>query len=143
MILAAFAVPAVLVYIASTNTGSIRLFGLVRLSPPQANSFFWSLACLCLAAAGVALWVAVQNHRGPGYVELQLNAAILPQASLSRRTLRIPYSSIQSVSLVQVTGQPMLIVKSPVGESRLLARGFASEQEFNAFCRSLRERAGG
>jgi hypothetical protein len=143
MVLVAFAIPAALGYIASTNRGSVRLFGLWTLSPSEAGIFFWSFAGLCLAAAAVAAWIAIRNHRGPGVVELLADAALVPEASLRARMLRIPYASIRSIDVVTLSRQPMLVLKSSVGESRLLAQGFVGAREFEDFCQSLRAKAGG
>ena len=91
--------------------------------------------------ASIALWSAVQDHRGPQYVELGEQAAFLPKASVSRIMLSVPYSAIRQVRTVLIPGQQMILIDSSVGQARLLSKAFASSHDFALFLRSLQERS--
>jgi len=140
MAVVALAVPVGVAYTASTIQKPLRLFGLVTLSAQGAAVFFWVLSALCGLAALLALYAAVRSQTALGFIELGGQGASLPKASLSSPLRVIPYKSIEQVQVVNVPGQQMVIVKSSVGESRLMSKSFASQEEFAVFLGALGER---
>ena len=133
MVLVAFAILAGVAYIAYTNQKGLRIGGLITLSPAGATTFFWVLALLSLFPACLAVWFAVRNHSGPGFVELGPASALVRKASLSASLLDVPYSAIEQVRTVKVSGQQMIVITSAVGEARLMSTAFATPVEFAAF----------
>jgi len=142
MLAAAVAVPSGLAYIARGSHRPVQMFRVITLSPSQASTFFWTFFVLSLLAAGIAVWVVVQSHTGPGYVELGPQAAVLPRASLSRVLMSVPYAAISEIRAIHLPGrQQMIIVESPAGQTRVSSRAFATAADFARFLRALHERA--
>lgn len=140
MLLMVAALPLALTIMASTNRKGLRLLGLARFSAGGANTIYWLLALLAALAAVAVLVMAIRAFRSPGYVELGATAALLPRASLAQDLITIPYGTIRSVQCVQVPGQQMIVVHSGLGEARLMAKAFASADDFSAFLRQIEAR---
>jgi hypothetical protein len=141
MLAAAVAVPSGLAYIARGSHRPVQMFRVITLTPSQASTFFWTFFVLSLVAAVIAVWVAVQSHTGPGYVELGPQAAVLPKASLSRVLMSVPYAAIREIRAIHLPGQQMIIVESSAGQTRVSSRAFATAADFALFLRALHERA--
>jgi hypothetical protein len=142
MVLVSSAIPVLFAYLAWTNHSRLSLFRLVTLSPSGATNFYWVLMCVSLLAASVAVLMSFFRLKELGYIELAENSVFLPQASLRGKMISIPYRAIQSVRLMDVHGTRIFIVKSSVGESRLVAMGFSSEVAFADVCKRIHDRAG-
>jgi hypothetical protein len=140
MLVVTLAIPWGVGYIAHAVRGPVRMFGVITLSQPQAQAFFWSFCAASVLAALVALWIAFQNHKGPHHVELGATAAVLPKASVTRVMLSVPYAAIRHIQTLRIPGQQMVLVDSSVGQTRLLSNAFATSEEFARFLRILHER---
>jgi hypothetical protein len=140
MVVAALAVPCGLAYIAHAVEQPVRMFGAITLSPAAATAFFWTFCIVSAVAAGIALWIVIQNHKGPQHVELGATAAVVPKMSVTRIMLCVPYGAIRHIETLRIPGQQMVIIDSSVGQSRLLSNAFATSEEFALFVRALRER---
>jgi hypothetical protein len=144
MVIAAFAVTAGLGYIAYTNP-EYRLTTLLSrlLSPSAPPLVFWALTILCFLASLFALRVAIRAPGSISHVELGPTGALVPQASVSMKPITIPYSSIRNIQVKDIQGQQMAVISSSVGESRLLAKFFATPSDFTAFLLALEQRRHG
>lgn len=140
MLLVVAALPLALSFMASTNRKGLRLFGLARFSAGGATTIYWVLAVLAALAASAVAVMAIRAFRAPGYVELGATAALLPRASLAQDLITIPYGTIRNVQCVQVPGQQMIVVCSGLGEARLMAKAFASADDFTTFLRQIEAR---
>ena len=142
MVLMSSAIPALFAYLALTNHARLSLLGLVTLSPHSATIFYWVVTIVTLLAAFVAFSMSFFRRKDLGYIEITEDSAFIPQASLAGNMITIPYAAIQSARLLDVHGTRIFIVKSSVGESRLMAMGFSSVAEFDNFCKHICDKVG-
>ncbi|MFC3686651.1 hypothetical protein [Hydrogenophaga luteola] len=141
MVIAAFAVTAGLGYIAYTNPETRLTMVISRLlSPSVPPIIFWALTALCFIAALFTLHVAFRASRSISHVELGPNGALVPLASISMKPITIPYGSIRNIQVKDIQGQQLAVISSTVGESRLLAKFFATPSDFTAFLLALERR---
>jgi hypothetical protein len=126
-------------YLALTSQHSLRLEGFL-LSPHQARIFYWLMTAatsLCLIPAAA---LVKRSSQPPQMIELGPTAAVVPKASLSGELLTIPYAKISKVELREIRGQKFLVIKSSVGESRVVPAGFTGQRAFADFVAALRQR---
>jgi hypothetical protein len=139
MVMIGFALPIVLAYLASTNHRGLRIAGF-RFSADGATTFLWICAALSLLVAFLAVWFAIRNSGGPRFLELGPQTALLPEASLSNKLIKVPYVSISQVRLIDVHGHQYVMVDSTVGNASVGAKGFAKPGLFATFVELLQER---
>jgi len=126
-------------YLALTSHRPLRLVGFL-LSPHQARVFYGLMAgamSLCLIPVGALIKRSAQP---PQMIELGPTAATVPRASLSGELLTIPYAKISKVELREIRGQQFLVIRSSLGESRLVPAGFSGQRAFADFVAALRQR---
>ncbi len=132
------ALPFLLASVATDNHKGLRLFRIFTLSPNDATMFYWGMAILCAFAALATIFMVFTSLRHPKQVELYAAHANLPKASMFGGQLNIPYESITNISRKQFSAnQEMVIIKSSVGESRLLASQFKGVMGYEDFLSAL------
>ncbi|MES2295922.1 MAG: hypothetical protein V4582_02720 [Pseudomonadota bacterium] len=141
MVVCALSVLAIVAYIALTNTNALRIGGFLTLPPRQASIFYWTIATLCGLSTIMSIRLALQSSKQSGFVEFREQTVSLPRASLSQQMIDVPYGHIGSLRIVENPGsERMLMVTTSLGNCSLLSLGFASQSEFDRFCKTLLER---
>lgn len=138
MVIIVSALPFLFASIATDNYKGLRLFRIVTLSPNDATLFYWGLVILCSFAALTTILMVLTSLRHPKRVELYATHANLPKASIFGGQLNIPYKSITNISQRKISAtQEMVVIKSTVGESRLIASYFKGMQGYQDFLSAL------
>ena len=138
MVVISGALPFIFANIASNNQKGLRLFHIITLSPSDATLFYWGVAILCLLAALVTIFVVLTSLRHPKQVELYATHANLPKASIFGGQINIPYELITNISRRKISAtQEMLVIKSTIGESRLIASQFKGVFGYEDFVSAL------
>jgi hypothetical protein len=138
MVIIASALPFLLASIATDNQKGLRLFRIVTLSPNDATLFYWGMAILCAFAALATIFMVFTSLRHPKKVELYATHANLPKASMFGGQLSIPYDLITNISQKRLSAtQEMVVIKSALGESRLLASHFKGVLGYEDFLSAL------
>ncbi len=138
MVIIVSALPFLLASIASGNHKGLRLFRIVTLTPNDATLFYWGMTILCAFAALATIFMAFTSLRHPKKVELYATHANLPKASMFGGQLNIPYQSITNISQRKLSAiQEMVVIKSTVGESRLIASHFKGLLGYQDFLSAL------
>ena len=124
----------------TTNHKAVQLEGVITLSPTQANDFYLILSMFFLVISIYPVWRAYLGRKQSGFIEFLPDAVVLPKVSLHSTTLTVPYKSIKTIQIREIHHQRFLVIKSSVGENRLLPMGFVTDNEFNNFYHVLRQR---
>lgn len=141
MALMLMALPFGIAQIAMHNHRGIRFFHIITLPPADATLFFWGLAIACGIAAVMGLISFYNQLKSPKTIELNADHALLPKASIFGGQLNIPYKSIQNISRRKVTASiEMTVIKSTVGEARVLSENFRGLLKYEDFLLTLGER---
>ncbi|WP_255991617.1 hypothetical protein [Chitinolyticbacter albus] len=144
MVLAAFATTGGLGYFA-LHAPDARITRTIStlFSPEAAPLFLWALTAISFTATLLVVWFAVHSQTRVHHVELGSSHIVAPQASLSSKSISIPYTSISQLQVVKVSGQKMAIISSGKNQSRLLENSFSSTDRFLKFLHVLHERRNG
>lgn len=101
---------AFMAYKAAHNTVGLIINGIITLGSSGATVFYWVISALGAGFVFLALLLTARRIASPQILELGTDALYLPYGRFQKRTSRIAYSEIQSVSEVQVSGQTFLYV---------------------------------
>jgi hypothetical protein len=92
-------------YKAAHNSVGLTINGIITLGPPGATVFYWVIAATAGCFVLLALMLAARRLADPRILEVGTDSLLLPFGWFRTRTSRIPYSEIQSVSEVVISGQ--------------------------------------
>lgn len=135
------ALPFGLANIAKENQKGLRFFHLFTLSPTEASLFYWGVAIMCGVAALLVFIATFNSLRGAKIVELTATHAVVPKASIRGGQLNIPYESIKEIKRRKISArQEMIVIKSTIGEARLISSNFRGLLSFDDFLATLNER---
>ena len=141
MVVVASAIPLVCANLANGDPNKLRLLGGLILLPP---AIMWLLTAASALAALYTLAFAVSNFRAPKFVQLAAEYAVVPKASLFGGRLTVPYGEIKEVQYKDTSSRyKVIVIRSSVGDAKLLASYFNDQFEFDSFLLSLRARVGG
>lgn len=141
MLLVAIAIPIAIAYTAASVHSSLRIAGIITLSPSQAAKFFLFLSFVTAPVAVLALWLAFKTCFKPSFVELCETSLVAPKASPLMSSTSIPYSSISEMRVVEIRGEKSLQVRSGVCSLDLQAYCFPTPADFLTFVERLHERS--
>lgn len=144
MVLATLALTAGMTYVAYARPDSRLLRRLSRLLFPEAiSAILWGFAVFGFIASILVIWLAIRSQTAVRYIELGPSGVLVPKASISMKQIRIPYSSITNLQIVEFNDQHMAVIHSKFGESRLSQKSFATPKAFESFLQALQERCNG
>lgn len=125
---------------ATHNDRSLIIDGLIRLSPQNATYFYWVMAVLGIAimVAGFGALVA----RVSNVQELTLTNESLSAAKWmwSRWPTVVPYTSIRSITPMQIKGHEYLRIIHAGGKFNILASWFESKYAYYEACEEISRR---
>ncbi len=138
MVAISTALPFLMAWMAEDNQKGLRLFHIITFSQNDATSFYRGMAMLCGIAALFVIFTVFSSLRHPKQVELHATHANLPKASMFGGQLNIPYNLITNISRRTISAtQEMVVIKSTVGESRLIASQFKGLLGYQDFLSAL------
>jgi hypothetical protein len=144
MVFATLALTAGMAFVAYTRPDSPLMRRLTRLLFPEAiSALLWGFTLFGFVASILVIWLAIRSQTGIRHVELGPSSALIPKASMSMKLIRMPYTAIINVQIVNLQGQRMAVIRSKIGESRLFEKSFATPKAFEVFLQELRERCNG
>jgi hypothetical protein len=127
-------------YLAMTFQRPLRILGVITLTAQGSTNFFWVIFAIGAIVALIVIFVAIRSQISQSWIELSDQDATLPKAALLSPLIRVPYGSIREILVVTVSNQPMVIVKSSLGECRILLKYFNVSEDYAVFLYKLRER---
>lgn len=123
---------AFMAYKAMHNTVGLIINGIITLGPTGATVFYWVISALSAGFVLMAILLTVRRMASPQVLELGTDALFLPHGRLQRKTSRIAYADIQSVSEVRVSGQTFLYVTAGGLRYTITASLFPNSESYTA-----------
>ncbi|WFP49428.1 hypothetical protein PL263_15165 [Methylomonas sp. EFPC3] len=118
--------------------------GLAYLAVSAPLSQYASLIGLLTVASGICAvllgWIVARASFKPHYIELREEEALLPKASLTLPIICMPYSAIEQVKRLKVSGHTVAVVVSAFGEARVNSGWFTAPGEFAEFLEQVERR---
>jgi hypothetical protein len=128
---------------ASSNEKGLRLYRILTFTQDQASMIYWFFSAVFVFGAILFLALMSKSMNDDASVDLSIETARLPRASLKKEIILIPYKSINSINIGIFGSKEMIFIKSSAGDSTLSSNGFSSKSEFNRFKTLLNERLNG
>lgn len=122
----------ILVNIALTNTSGLVLNGLIELSKPYADLFYFVIAGLSAGMTTFALFGLYVGLTRKSEIRLSADAFTAPKGGFSTHIQSIRYSEIEHLEPTSVRGQEWLTVYHTGGKTNLMRSLFRTKAAYKA-----------